>query len=294
MKTGYQEHFEKKKKAAAANPPKPQRTPLPLPQRKVGQDLTAEKLRQILRTRNSDSLRKRALVPSKLIISFALTSMAMGFGWTQIEVLDKWMEKIEISFVGAARAETKADSKAEAATEKKGAGAGKNESEAKGESASPAVGDSAASGASDAAMQSVVPVEKTPEEAGHLTRLNERKKELDAREAELARAEADLELQRKELEERITKLHETREQISSMLQDRVQTDEKKVEDLVQVYSTMKPVQAAKVFETMDEALAVEILGRMKKKPAAEILNLIKADKAQSISEKYAGYKRKTN
>lgn len=280
MKTGYQEHFEKKKKAAAANPPKLQRTPLPLPQKKVSQDLTAEKLRQILRTKRSDSFRKRAWAPSKLLISFSLTSMAMGFGWTQIEVLDKWLEKIEISFVGAARAETKSEAKAEA--------------EAKGEATTPAVGDSAASETSASAVQAVVPVEKTPEEAGHLMRLNERKKELDAREAELARAEADLELQRKELEERITKLHETREQISTMLQDRVQTDEKKVEDLVQVYSTMKPVQAAKVFETMDEALAVEILGRMKKKPAAEILNLIKADKAQSISEKYAGYKRKTN
>ena len=55
---------------------------------------------------------------------------------------------------------------------------------------------------------------------------------------------------------------------------------------------MKPQQAAKVFETMDEDLAVEIIGRMKRKPAAEILNLLKAEKAQVISEKYTGYKRR--
>ncbi len=55
---------------------------------------------------------------------------------------------------------------------------------------------------------------------------------------------------------------------------------------------MKPQQAAKVFESMDEDLAIEILGRMKKKPAAEILNLVKSEKAQVLSEKYAGYKRK--
>ena len=70
-----------------------------------------------------------------------------------------------------------------------------------------------------------------------------------------------------------------------------QADDKKVETLVQVYSNMKPQQAAKVFETMDEDLAVEIMGRMKKKNAAEIMNLIKPEKAQIFSEKYAGYKR---
>jgi flagellar motility protein MotE (MotC chaperone) len=55
---------------------------------------------------------------------------------------------------------------------------------------------------------------------------------------------------------------------------------------------MKPQQAAKVFETIDEDLAVEVLTKMKKKSAADILNLLKADRAQSLSEKYAGYKRK--
>jgi flagellar motility protein MotE (MotC chaperone) len=55
---------------------------------------------------------------------------------------------------------------------------------------------------------------------------------------------------------------------------------------------MRPNTAAKVVESLDEDLAVEILGRMKKKNAAEILNLLKPEKAQVLSEKYAGYKRK--
>jgi flagellar motility protein MotE (MotC chaperone) len=64
--------------------------------------------------------------------------------------------------------------------------------------------------------------------------------------------------------------------------------------LVQVYSNMKPNQAAKVFETMDEDLVIEILGRMKKKNAADILNLVKVDKAQKFSERYAGYRTPAN
>jgi flagellar motility protein MotE (MotC chaperone) len=94
------------------------------------------------------------------------------------------------------------------------------------------------------------------------------------------------------LEKRLQELEQTRKVISQVLEEKVQTDDKKVETLVQMYSNMKPQQAAKVFETMDEDLAVEILGRMKKKNAAEIMKLIKAEKAQIFSEKYAGYKRK--
>ena len=33
------------------------------------------------------------------------------------------------------------------------------------------------------------------------------------------------------------------------------------------------------------------LNKMKKKAAADIMNLLKADKAQKLSEKFAGYKR---
>ena len=75
-----------------------------------------------------------------------------------------------------------------------------------------------------------------------------------------------------------------------MLQDRVSSDAAKVDTLVQVYSNMKPSQAAKVFETMDEDLVIEILSKMKKKNAADILNLVKSDKAQVLAEKYAGYR----
>lgn len=61
---------------------------------------------------------------------------------------------------------------------------------------------------------------------------------------------------------------------------------------MQLYSSMKPQQAAQVFETIDEDLAIEIISKMKKKNAAEILNLVKPEKAKLFSEKYAGYKRK--
>jgi flagellar motility protein MotE (MotC chaperone) len=135
--------------------------------------------------------------------------------------------------------------------------------------------------------------EPTGSELGHLTKLVERKKELDAREEELTRVEAELNEQKAALQRRLAELEQMRTNISSMLEDRVKADDQKIETLVQFYSNMKPPQAAKIFETIDEDLAVQILGRMKKKNAADILNLIKPEKAQMFTEKFAGYKRTT-
>ncbi len=136
-----------------------------------------------------------------------------------------------------------------------------------------------------------VSAEPTGEELNHLMKLVERKKELDSREEELTRVEGELNQQKEELQKKIAELEKMRGSISQMLENRVKTDDQKIETLVQFYSNMKPPQAAKIFETIDEDLAVQILGRMKKKSAADILNLMKAEKAQMFTESFAGYKR---
>ncbi len=122
--------------------------------------------------------------------------------------------------------------------------------------------------------------------------MNERKRDLDAREEELNKLEQELSQQREIVEKKMAELELTRKSISSTLEEKVQADDKKIENLVQVYSTMKPPQAAKALEEMDETLAIEIIGRMKKKNAAEVMNLVKPEKVKVFSEKYAGYKQK--
>lgn len=124
----------------------------------------------------------------------------------------------------------------------------------------------------------------------HFLKLQSRKDELDQREEELKRKEQAIKEKEVALEVRLKELEEMRSKISSILEERTKTDEKKLETLVQVYTSMKPPQAAKVFETLDEDLAVELLGRMKKKSAADIMNLLKPEKAQLFSERIAGYR----
>lgn len=141
-----------------------------------------------------------------------------------------------------------------------------------------------------AVSESVKPATATIDENDYLFQLNERKKVLDVREEELNKKSAEIDKQKLELEQKLKELEESRQKISTLLQDRIKADSSKVDTLVQVYSNMKPQQAAKIFETMDEDLVIEILSRMKKKNAADILNLVKTDKAQVLAEKYTGYR----
>lgn len=207
------------------------------------------------------------------LISFIGLIVAVG-GLLYMDEVESFVKKIEISLLGPARAETKSPEAKKMNQEK------------------------------DNEVNKVEKVEKTEnvenitrkvfsnEEINHFSKLNERKRELDAREEELNRLDAELQVQKADIEKKMSELESTRRSIASVLNDRVKADNEKVDVLVQVYSTMKPQQAAKVFETMDEDLAVEILGRMKKKNSAEIMNLLKAEKTQIFSEKFAGYKKK--
>jgi flagellar motility protein MotE (MotC chaperone) len=159
---------------------------------------------------------------------------------------------------------------------------------AKGEVKTAATGPSSPEAPKDKAEEK--PVVSSDDPTDYLFKLADRKRELDKREAELDRREEEVTKLKAEIEEKLVELKSYRNNISTLLQDRVSSDAAKVETLVQVYSNMKPSQAAKVFETMDEDLVIEILSKMKKKSAADILNLVKSDKAQVLAEKYAGYR----
>src|SRR5690606_22357856 len=93
------------------------------------------------------------------------------------------------------------------------------------------------------------------------------------------------------LDKRIRQLEEMRGQIGQVLKDRVELDQEKVGKLVDLYSNMRPKQAAEIIGSLNEDLAVEVLAKMKKKSAAEIMNLLPPEKAKVLSEKYTGYGR---
>lgn len=267
MKSGYDQFFKQVRKNANDGAIKVQPSSKPRAS-KVSQSEVAQQLRERVMTRTQMKRKKKASIPWKFV-GFSFIGLVLAIvGMQYSPQLDAFIKRVEFSVMGIASAEEKSAPPAEA---KKAANEDKPEAKTTGPT--PAK-------------------EYTQEELNHFAKLNDRKKELDAREEELARLESELQVQKSELDKKLEELKKTRREISSVLDEKVKADEKKVDALVQMYSNMKPQQAAKIFETMDDDLAIEILGRMKKKPAAEILNLVKAEKAQVLSEKYAGYRKK--
>lgn len=206
--------------------------------------------------------RRKKSTPWALIVFSVIGLAVAGAGMLQAEKLEFFLKNIEISVMGGTASAAEAP-------------------------AAPAPATPAPEAAPSAAAR-----QPSSSDLDHLSKLTDRQKELDARAEELARQEVELGKMKEELERRLKELEGMRNQISEILAERVKIDAEKVETLVQMYSNMKPPQAAKIFESLDEDLAVELLSRMKKKSAADIMNLLPPEKAQVFSERYAGYKRK--
>lgn len=220
---------------------------------------------QKLQKRKAPS-KKKSKFPIVQFSIFAIVALASLFIFEKSEEIEKQLKRVDIGF-SLAQAEEKAAEHTAAADSEHAAKKDEKKPEAKNSMA-----------------------EAKPDEADYLFKLSEHKKQLDVREEELNRYAAELAKQKEDIEGKLKKLEETRAKISTALEDKIKADDAKVDTLVQMYSNMKPQQAAKVFETLDEDLVIEILSRMKKKSAADILNLVKAEKAQVLAERYAGYR----
>lgn len=222
-------------------------------------------------SRSSRKTQPRRAFPVAPLISFLFIAGGGLFLLTQFENIESFLQKIEISMGVAQAAEAKTP-EAEKAKE--------------GEKTTESVG---------TGDQKTLHVDaKKADDSDYLFKLAERKKQLDQREEELNKVAAQIEKQKAEIAEKLNQLEETRQKISAALAERIKADDGKVDVLVQMYTNMKPAQAAKVFESLDEDLVIEILSRMKKKNAADILNLIKPDKAQIFAERYTGYRAPAN
>lgn len=265
MKSGYDQFFKNARKAADPSQSQPVRFQKKSSAPKLNLDLSSEELEEQIRRRmkmSAPKRKKKSSIPWKLVATSFLGLMLTVWGFYSYEEVEHFVKRVEIEFGASASAS---------------------------EAAKPAA--PAPEAVKSEAPKAEAPVTLTASDLDHLQKLNDRKKELDAREEELNRMESELVVQKEELDKRLKELESMRAKISGILEERVKVDSEKVDTLVQMYSNMKAPQAAKVFETMDEDLAVEILGRMKKKNAADIMNLLKPEKAQVLSEMFAGYKR---
>lgn len=264
MKNGYDQFF----KQAKRNRPEPSKVAMPKAEPSNPSARTAAVPQSSRRRRRKNELPLKAL--GVLFAGLAIATAGLFY----VDELDRALSGYEIGVSGAVAAEPVNEEKTAVTPQN----AEKlSHPDAKAENAGQTFGGDA-----------------DEKDMSYLSKLQERKKELDRREKDLVEVEKELQEQRKVLDEKIAELSRIRGEISKILKDRIEMDSEKVNKLVEFYSNMKPQQAAQVFAEINEDLAVEVLGRMKKSNAAAIMNLLKADKAQALSEKFAGYRQPEN
>jgi flagellar motility protein MotE (MotC chaperone) len=262
-KTGYDQFF---KAAKVARSPGAQAGPK---KRNSTTGDAEQRLRQSLRVRKQKPKQPFPLLP---LLGTGLL-LSLGFAYlSKPEMFETLAKIVDVKFMGQANA-------AEEKSEKPAA------------TQAPTAAKDAVGVAESKSAEGSTKAKAVSEDLSYIDKLRTRKEELDLREKELGQLEEELQRQKAEVDQRIRQLEKMRQEIAGVLKERVDADETQVNKLVELYSSMKPKQAADVIGSLKEELAVQVLSKMKKKNAAEVMNLLPAEKARGLSEKLTGYKR---
>ncbi|MCQ2966196.1 MAG: hypothetical protein MJ250_05615 [Alphaproteobacteria bacterium] len=124
-----------------------------------------------------------------------------------------------------------------------------------------------------------------------LQSLAKRREELDARESDLNQKMGLLKAAEAQIEGKIAKLKELEMTIKELIGQYDIQEKAKMDNLVKIYSTMKPKEAARLFDTMDMDLLVRIFEKMKEAKSAPILALMTSEKATALTIELATRRR---
>ncbi len=123
-----------------------------------------------------------------------------------------------------------------------------------------------------------------------LSRLAERRRELEAREAALREREIltraleeKLSRQAKELQELKAALMEQERKLTAMKQADNSEEQARLQDLAKAYKTMKPRDAARLFDELDLTLVTSIARELSPRVLAPVMAKMSPDKARALT-----------
>lgn len=117
-----------------------------------------------------------------------------------------------------------------------------------------------------------------------LQRLGERREELQTRSREMESREKLLEEQEKKLDERIGELKASQEKAQATGPGkRADAEAGGLKNLVTMYETMKPKEAARVFDRLPQDVLVSVVTQMNPRKMAEVLALMTPEGAQKLT-----------
>lgn len=116
-----------------------------------------------------------------------------------------------------------------------------------------------------------------------LTRLSERREELDRRAGELEQREALLTAAEQRIDQKVAELTQLRGSIEKLLGEVDERQAEQLDSLVRIYENMKPKDAARIFEELDMPVLLSVLERMKEQKTAPILAAMDPMKAKEVT-----------
>lgn len=128
-----------------------------------------------------------------------------------------------------------------------------------------------------------IPEDASPAEIEVLKQLSNRRQELDKREQALDAREDLLKVAEQRVDQKIKDMETLRKQLQSMVNQANEAQAAQLDNLVKIYETMKPADAAKIFEALDMPTLLNVVQRMKPARTAPIMAQMAPEKAKEVT-----------
>jgi len=123
----------------------------------------------------------------------------------------------------------------------------------------------------------------SPAERAILERLGERREEIEARMRELEMRERLLDTAEKKLDGRVGDLKQLEDKVDGPKAKQAEEESKAIKNLVIMYETMKPKDAAKVFDRLNLSVLVPVVQQMNPRKLSDVLAAMSPDAAEKLT-----------
>lgn len=116
-----------------------------------------------------------------------------------------------------------------------------------------------------------------------LKQLADRREQLEKRARDLDTRDSLLKVTEQRVDQKIKEMETLRLQLQSMVNQGNEAQQAQTENLVKIYETMKPDEAAKIFETLDMPVLLGVIQKMKPARTAPIMAKMAPEKAREVT-----------
>jgi flagellar motility protein MotE (MotC chaperone) len=120
-----------------------------------------------------------------------------------------------------------------------------------------------------------------------LERLAERRQELDARAREIDIRENLLKAAEKRIESKVSEMKAVEARIGSATEKKGQADADRFKDLVTMYESMKPKDAAKIFDRLEMSVLIQVASKIAPRKMSDIVGLMQPEAAERLTVELA-------